>query len=260
MTTQEYLCRHFVRVGARVVLRGPRRLQRTKIAIDVGRDRSGELFVIGCEDEIAIEVLDVQARSHHMVFAAAVPGDGVRDVLTALANLRPKEIEGREAIRQGEWFFVPKIGVNDKDAVILRNEPLSRGGGSKPHICTQMMRRGGETVMVCSRYRRAWHRRVPDAHLTQSGRAAVRLEAYGARRRSLRAWRGPAPGSQDDPSLVLASRVHEPGTICSARSANCVSGLTRGVPGLQARDLGTSFMHIDVTKVSAISPVTGNNG
>ena len=137
------------------------------------RGRSGEVFVIGCEEEVAIEVLDVQPRSHHPVlmvrdgsekhkfllgrderywFAAAVPGDAVRDVRPAIASLRPTEIGGREAIRQGEWFFVPEPGVNDKDAVILRNEPLSRGGGSKPHVCAQMVRKGGETVMVCSRY------------------------------------------------------------------------------------------------------------
>ena len=67
MTTQEYLCRHFARMGARVVVRGPRLRQRTKVAIDVGRDRSGEVFVIGCEEEVAIEVLDVQPRSHHLV-------------------------------------------------------------------------------------------------------------------------------------------------------------------------------------------------
>jgi hypothetical protein len=173
MTAQEYLCRHFARMGARVLVRGPSRFQRTKIAIDVGRDRSGELFVIGCEGEVAIEVLDVQLRSHHLVlmvregsdkhkfllgrderhwFAAAVPGDGVRDVRTAIASLRPTEIEGREAIRQGEWFFVPEPDVNDMNVVVLRNEPLSRGGRSKPHICAQMMRRGGEAVMLCNRY------------------------------------------------------------------------------------------------------------
>ena len=195
MTTQEYLCRHFARMGARVVVRGPRLRQRTKIAIDVGRDRSGEVFVIGCEEEVAIEVLDVQPQSHHLVlmirdgsekhkfllgrderhwFAAAVPGDGVRDVRTAIASLRPTEIEGREAIRQGEWFFVPEPGVNDKDAVILRNEPLSRGGGSKPHVCAQMMRKGGEAVMVCSRYPTGIEpRRVPEAHRTQPRRATV---------------------------------------------------------------------------------------
>lgn len=173
MTTQDYLCRHFARMGARVLVRGPRSLQRTKIAIDVGRDRSGEVFIIGCEDEVVIEVLDVQPRSRHLVlmvregaekhkfllgrderhwFAAAVPGDGVRDVRTAIASLRPVEVEGQKAIRQGEWFFVPEPGVNDSNAVILRNEPLSRGARSKPHICAQMMRKGGESVMVCSRY------------------------------------------------------------------------------------------------------------
>lgn len=173
MTTQDYLCRHFARMGARVLVRGPRSLQRTKIAIDVGRDRSGEVFIIGCEDEVVIEVLDVQPRSRHLVlmvregaekhkfllgrderhwFAAAVPGDGVRDVRTAIASLRPVEVAGQKAIRQGEWFFVPEPGVNDSNAVILRNEPLSRGARSKPHICAQMMRKGGESVMVCSRY------------------------------------------------------------------------------------------------------------
>ena len=173
MTTQEYLCRQFARMGARVVVRGPSVRQRVRIAIDVGRDRSGELFDIRCEEGVVPEVLDVQPDSHHLVlmvrdgsdkskfllgrderhwFAAAVPGDAVRDVRTAIENLRPTEIEGRKAIRQGEWFFVPEPGVNDKNAVIHRNEPLSRGGGSKPHICAQMMRRGGETGMVSSEY------------------------------------------------------------------------------------------------------------
>ena len=173
MTTQEYLCRHFARMGARVFVRGPGRRQQAKIAIDVGRDRSGELFVLWCQEETALEILNVEPRTHHMVlmvrdgdeklkfllgrddghlFAAAVPGDGVRDVRTAIASLRPTEIEGREAIRQGEWFFVPEPGVEDKNAVVLRNEPLSRGGRSKPHLCEQMMRRGGVEVMVCSQY------------------------------------------------------------------------------------------------------------
>jgi hypothetical protein len=38
-------------MGARVVVRGPRLRQRTKIAIDIGRDRSGEGFVIVREEE-----------------------------------------------------------------------------------------------------------------------------------------------------------------------------------------------------------------
>jgi hypothetical protein len=224
MTTKEYLCRHFSRMGARVLLRGTGIRQRAKIRIDVSRDRSGEFFDIRCEDDVAPEVLDVQPRLHHLVlmvrdgndrnkfllgrderhwFAAAVPGDGVRDVQTAIESLRPTEIEGREALRQGEWFFVPERSVNDKNAVIHLNEPLSRGGGSKSHICAEMMRRGGETVMVSreypagidlARYRQliatnpnasgfAWRRMTRDAEVYARGEVRHRdhktIDLYG---------------------------------------------------------------------------------
>ena len=54
-------------------------------------------------------------------------------------------------IRQGEWFFifVPDIFVDEK--LILSNEPVSRGSGSKPHWAEFCYRKGGETVYVCSR-------------------------------------------------------------------------------------------------------------
>lgn len=173
MKTEKFLRRHFSRMGARVRVQERRIPSGRKIRIDVGRDRSGEFFDIGCEEGVVPEILDVQPPTRHLVlmvrdgrdrnkfllgrderhwFAAAVPDDGVRDVRTAIASLRPTEIEGREAIRQGEWFFVSERGVSEQDAVIHRNEPLSRGGGSKPHICQELMRRGGTTVMVCSAY------------------------------------------------------------------------------------------------------------
>ncbi len=192
MTTQEYLCRHFARMGARVVVRGPRLRQRTKIAIDVGRDRSGEVFVIGCEDEVAIEVIDVQPRSHHLVlmvrdgtekhkfllgrderhwFAAAVPGDSVRDVRTAIASLCPTEIERREAIRQGEWFFVPEPGVNDKDAV---------NGDGEPRVSPRLE-----------------PRELSRAHSDQQRRPPFRLAPDRGRCCCICTWRDPAQGSQD---------------------------------------------------------------
>jgi hypothetical protein len=173
MTTKESLRRHFSRMGARVFVQHFRAPQQVKIRINVGRDRSGEFFDIGCEEGVVPEVLDVQPPICHLVlmvrdgearnkfllgrderhlFAAAVPGDNVHDVRTAIANLRPTEIGNSKAIRQGEWFFVPDRSVEEKDAVIHRNEPLSRGAGSKPHICAQMVRHGGQTVMVCPEY------------------------------------------------------------------------------------------------------------
>jgi hypothetical protein len=173
MKTEESLRRYFSRMGARVLVRGPSPRQREKIRIDVGKDRSGEFFDIRSEEGVVPEILDVQPSARHLVlmvrdgglknkfllghderhwFAAAIPGDSVRDVRTAIASLRPEEIEGRSAIRQGEWFFVPEPRIIEKGAVIHRNEPLSRGAGSKPHICAEMMRRGRVTVMVCRQY------------------------------------------------------------------------------------------------------------
>ena len=169
MTNTEYLCRHFSRIGARLRIQEPNARQSVKVRIDVGRDRSGEFFDIRCLEDVVPEILDVRPASRHLVlmvrdgefknkfllghderhwFAAAVPGDNVHDVRTAIASLRPTEIEGRSATRQGEWFFVPDLGASDKGAVIYRNEPLSRGGGSKPHICQELMRNFGEVVMV----------------------------------------------------------------------------------------------------------------
>jgi hypothetical protein len=53
-------------------------------------------------------------------------------------------------IRQGEWFFVPRPDIGDKavkSLLVLRNEPLRRGGG-KPHWVDYLVRFGGETVYV----------------------------------------------------------------------------------------------------------------
>jgi hypothetical protein len=171
MTVTEQLCRHFSRIGARLKLQGPEARQGEIVRIDVSRDRAGEYFDIRRREGLVPEVLDLEPSNRHLLlmvrdrkdknkfllghderhwFAAAVSGDGVRDVRTAVDSLRPIEVAGRRAIRQGEWFFVQATEVNDKQAVVLRNEPLSRGAGSKPHVCEELMRYGGISVMVSS--------------------------------------------------------------------------------------------------------------
>lgn len=56
-------------------------------------------------------------------------------------------------IRQGEWFFIPRPEMEAvKPTFILKNEPLSRGAGSKPHMVEKVYRVGGTTVYVCSRF------------------------------------------------------------------------------------------------------------
>ena len=177
----------FERMGARVKIRetvGRRR----PAGIDIRSDKQGEYFDIGVEatDLVEYEVIDIRPRQKHLLlmarrdnekqkflcghderhwFVCAVPGASVSNVISAMEALQPAEVRaavGRKVkrikdrlrrrneafVRQGEWFFVPtpELSVNPK--FVLRNEPISRGGGSKPHMCQYLYRTGGETVYV----------------------------------------------------------------------------------------------------------------
>jgi hypothetical protein len=100
-------------------------------------------------------------------FVAAVPG-GASSVRQAMDALQPKDVrdalaqnhvssrkryarKNRAFRRQGEWFFVPEPSFVVDPKLVLRNEPLRRGGG-KPHLVEQLHRTGGETVHVCRRH------------------------------------------------------------------------------------------------------------
>jgi len=101
-------------------------------------------------------------------FVAAVPEDAhvssVRQAKEALKpphvrsaqdrmRLKTKDLDRRRNpafVRQGEWFFVPSPGLRPDPALVLRHEPLRRGG--KPHMAQFVYRRGGTTVHVCSQY------------------------------------------------------------------------------------------------------------
>jgi hypothetical protein len=142
-------------------------------------------------DRVQLSVLEVKPQDRHLVllsrilepdgavvrkehflcghderhlFVAAV--EAVSTVAAAKASLKPHEILHREVgknvekanrrktdifRRQGEWFFLP-AEVAAPASLILRNEPLVRGRGSKPHIAQFAYRYGGEPVKVCSKY------------------------------------------------------------------------------------------------------------
>lgn len=169
----EVLCRHFSRIGARIKVQKSEALQGRSVRIDVERDRSGEFFDLRYQEGFMPSVLDARPDVHHLVlmvrdgafknkfllgrderhwFAAAVPGDFVRDVRTAIQSLRPTELEDRSAIRQGEWFFAKEPGVEFKIHQIHKLEPLSRGRGSKPHVCAELARTAGVPVMVSGKF------------------------------------------------------------------------------------------------------------
>lgn len=99
-------------------------------------------------------------------FVAAVPDvRGVGGVSTALEALKPEAVRQRQEragvrgrdrmlrrtaayVRQGEWFFVPRPEFSGTGVEIHRDEPLSRGAGSKPHWVDELVRFGGQTVYV----------------------------------------------------------------------------------------------------------------
>lgn len=98
-------------------------------------------------------------------FVATVAAE-VRDVRSAMDSLKPrqalqaqhragvkaKDIHKRHNagfVRQGEWFFIPEPRYNPSfTSDIKRNQRLSRGAGSKPHIVEEMVEGRGELVYV----------------------------------------------------------------------------------------------------------------
>lgn len=181
----------FGRMGARVRVREwspPNR----RIGVDIGTDKRGEFFDIGVSsiNPAEYQVIDIQPQARHLLlmarmdnekqkflcghderhwFVCAVPGASVSNVKAAMEALQPQEVRTsvqrrvkrvknrlrrRNAafVRQGEWFFIPAPYLTVNEKLILRDEPISRGDGGKPHMCQYMYRTDGVAVYVCSRY------------------------------------------------------------------------------------------------------------
>ncbi len=159
--------------------------------MDVLRDRKGEYFDIAVPRDGSVEVVDFRPDDRHLLlmartpkgekakflcghgernwFVCAVPERvGVRDVITAKQALQPQSVQNQIAekrvktkrqlrrrnkayTRQGEWFFV-KADFEPPAREVLRNERLSRGWGSKPHVVDFVYRRGGTLVYVHNRH------------------------------------------------------------------------------------------------------------
>lgn len=160
--------------------------------VDIKTDQRGEFFDIRLEpgEEVAYEVADLRPDLRHLLlllrrgdakekflcghderhwFVCAVPGRSVSGVTGAMAALQPQLVRRsveREVkrgknrfrrrneafVRQGEWFFLPAPDLVVDESRVRRHEPLSRGWGSKPHVCQFAYRRGGERVVVCRKF------------------------------------------------------------------------------------------------------------
>jgi hypothetical protein len=103
-------------------------------------------------------------------FVAGIPETApVGTVSQAKQALQPREVQSAVArkavsgkarnrrrnaafVRQGEWFFLPVADMAVDESLVLKNEPLTRGNGGKPHWVDFCYRMGGETVHVCGRH------------------------------------------------------------------------------------------------------------
>jgi hypothetical protein len=104
------------------------------------------LFVAGIPESAPVgTVRQAKESLKPLAVRLAQSQQGLRD----RARLRRKN---SVSIRQGEWFFLPVPGPAVADRDLLRNEPLTRGAGSKPHWAEFCYRNGGEAVYVCSRH------------------------------------------------------------------------------------------------------------
>lgn len=221
----------FGRMGARVRVRELSPPNR-QIGVDIRTDKRGEYFDIGVSSigRAEYQVIDIQPEARHLLlmarmenekqkflcghderhwFVCAVPGASVSNVKAAMEALQPQEVRtsvqrrvkriknrlkrrNEAFVRQGEWFFIPAPNLTVNEKLIRKNEPLSRGWGSKPHMCQYLYRDGGTLVYVCRRrpngvtaeqYRRLllenrdastwnWTTRLRDANVYVRGRVS----------------------------------------------------------------------------------------
>lgn len=152
-------------------------------SIDIKHDRHGEYFEIRQgEDAPELRLLQVIPKERHLLlystdgqrflcghderhwFVAGIAGNvstirGAKQSLLPNAiweqvkKLPPGEVDKRRNAvfkRQGEWFFVP-TNRQIPDALILKGEPLQRTARSKPHICQELYREGGQLVYIVGR-------------------------------------------------------------------------------------------------------------
>ncbi len=182
-----------------------------------------------------VAVLDVQPADRHLLllvregqdkgkflcghderhwFVAGIPESArVGTVRQAKEALKPAEVQNAQARhrlkgqardrrknaafrRQGEWFFLPAPDTVVDDKLVLRDEPLRRGNGGKPHWAEFCYRTGGETVHVCPRY--------------PNGLTEAQYQKVVARNRKATGWGWGWQVMRRNPGVYVRGRVRHP--------------------------------------------------
>lgn len=203
------LIRKFDQIGGRLKINLTRRPDPV-LSIDIEQKEHDECFVLNARPTHvrALEIIDIRSPIKHLLlstklgsflcgrdeshwFVAAIPDEPhVTSVPDAMEALKPDMVlerqdelrlsseermqrNNRAYVRQGEWFFVRMPHLKTEGRVVLRDEPLSRGTGSKPHIVDEVIRFGGDIVYVSqvaprgftANERDDWIARNPDRQL-----------------------------------------------------------------------------------------------
>ncbi len=166
------------RVARRRFLLAMQRQSDPGYEIDViqARRSTDESFVIRARTNVNPIVLNTEPKKRHLLlqieaerylcghderhwFVAGVR-NSAKTVREAILALRPEGVEQprerkklfkrhtKSYVRQGEWFFIPVPDLQVPGHMILKHEPIRRGR-NQPHICQELYRTGGETVVVC---------------------------------------------------------------------------------------------------------------
>lgn len=160
------------------------------VRLDIKKDKEGTFLDIKAGTNVNVEVLDLKQKDRHLLlmtksnegkskflfghderdwFVSAIPeSSSASNVAQAMEALKPttvKEAQSKKQLkskekknrktsayrRQGEWFMIPAPNLKVDKKLILKNEPLQRGGG-KPHMAEFLYRIGGTAVWVNSRH------------------------------------------------------------------------------------------------------------
>lgn len=209
------------------------------LRLNVLRDGDGEYFEISNANNKQLLILDVQPKDRHLLlmerdgkkkpkfllghderhwFVAGIPESkpvsNVRDAKLALKPDAVVEAErgmktskrdlrhNKARHRQGEWFFVPDKSFCPPKGwrhPVMKNEPLVRSRGGKPHFCEELYRSGGEIVYVARGY---------DAGLNEEQYKALDKKTRESRnwnvmKRDMDVWVSGAIRHPDHATLVL---------------------------------------------------------
>lgn len=130
-------------------------MMKKDIPVSERHDKKAEISKFLCgHDEFHWFVAAIPEEAHAKSIEEAMDALKPPVVQAVSQSLKKKDKNKRHNKawkRQGEWFFIPVEGFNPDSLTILHNEPILRAR-SKPHMCEELVREGGQVLWFHWRY------------------------------------------------------------------------------------------------------------